>query len=43
MLGEPWVERIIRRQTRANDRVIEMISQYKIACEWVQNGYVMGH
>lgn len=42
MLGEPWAERIIHRQTRANDRVREMIETYQIDCEWVQNGYVMG-
>jgi len=42
MLGEPWAERLIQRQTRANVRVAQMISDYKIDCEWVQNGYVMG-
>lgn len=42
MLGEPWAERLIERQTRANDRVKYMISRYNIDCEWVQNGYVMG-
>ncbi len=42
MLGEPWAERIIHRQTRANDRVVEMMSTYDIDCEWVQNGYIMG-
>jgi len=42
ILGEPWAERLIHRQTRANDRVVEMISTYGIDCEWVQNGYVMG-
>jgi glycine/D-amino acid oxidase-like deaminating enzyme len=42
MLGEPWAERLIQRQTRANDRVSEMISHYRIECEWQQNGYVMG-
>lgn len=42
MLGEPWAERLIHRQTRANDRVKQMIEQYAIDCEWVQNGYVMG-
>jgi glycine/D-amino acid oxidase-like deaminating enzyme len=42
MLGEPWAERLIQRQTRANDRVAEMISRYGIDCEWQQNGYVMG-
>ncbi|GGD40292.1 NAD(P)/FAD-dependent oxidoreductase [Aureimonas glaciei] len=42
MLGEPWAERLIARQTRANDRVSSMIRDYQISCEWVQNGYVMG-
>ncbi|MBB4008411.1 NAD(P)/FAD-dependent oxidoreductase [Allorhizobium taibaishanense] len=42
MLGEPWAERLIERQTRANDRVSAMIRDYQIDCEWVQNGYVMG-
>ncbi len=42
MLGEPWAERLIERQTRANDRVSRMIRDYQIDCEWVQNGYVMG-
>lgn len=42
MLGEPWAERLIERQTGANDRVSAMIRDYQINCEWVQNGYVMG-
>lgn len=42
ILGEPWAERLIERQTRANDRVSRMIRDYQIDCEWVQNGYVMG-
>ncbi|QRM56652.1 FAD-binding oxidoreductase [Sinorhizobium sp. BG8] len=42
MLGEPWAERLIARQTRANDRVGEMIRRYQIQCEWQQNGYVQG-
>ncbi|WAP69123.1 NAD(P)/FAD-dependent oxidoreductase [Jiella pelagia] len=42
MLGEPWAERLIQRQTRANDRVAAMIRDYQIGCEWQQNGYVMG-
>ncbi len=42
MLGQPWAERLIERQTRANDRVSTMIRDYQIDCEWVQNGYVMG-
>jgi glycine/D-amino acid oxidase-like deaminating enzyme len=42
MLGEPWAERLIARQTRANDRVADMIQRYAIDCEWQQNGYVQG-
>ncbi len=42
MLGEPFAERLIERQTRANDRVSSMIRDYQIDCEWVQKGYVMG-
>jgi glycine/D-amino acid oxidase-like deaminating enzyme len=42
MLGEPWAERLIARQTRANDRVADMIQRYAINCEWQQNGYVQG-
>lgn len=42
MLGQPWAERLIERQTRANDRVAAMVRDYQIDCEWVQNGYVMG-
>ncbi|MDQ1220205.1 YD repeat-containing protein [Agrobacterium sp. SORGH_AS 745] len=38
----PGRERLIERQTRANDRVSSMIRDYQIDCEWVQNGYVMG-
>jgi glycine/D-amino acid oxidase-like deaminating enzyme len=41
LLEEPWAERLIARQTRANDRVSEMIHRYQIQCEWQQNGYVM--
>jgi YD repeat-containing protein len=40
ILGNPWAERLIQRQTRANNKVGELISRYKIACEWEQNGYV---
>lgn len=42
ILGEPWAERLIRRQTRANDRAAAYVRDYAIACDWVQNGYVMG-
>jgi glycine/D-amino acid oxidase-like deaminating enzyme len=41
LLGEPWAERLIARQTRANDRVSKIIQRYEIQCEWQQNGYVM--
>jgi len=41
MLGEPWAERLIARQTQANARVSDMIQRYQIQCEWQQNGYVM--
>lgn len=42
LLGEPWAERLIHRQTRANDRVAAMVRDYQIQCEWQQNGYVQG-
>ncbi|WP_241649084.1 NAD(P)/FAD-dependent oxidoreductase [Paenirhodobacter populi] len=42
VLGAPWAERLIHRQTRANDKVGEMIARYNIDCEWEQNGYVQG-
>ncbi len=41
LLGEPWAERLIARQTRANDVVAGFVRDYDIQCEWVQNGYVM--
>lgn len=42
LLGEPWASRLIHRQTRANDRVGEMIRHYQIRCEWQQNGFIQG-
>lgn len=42
MLGEPWAERLIRRQTRANDRAQAYIRDYRIDCDWVQQGYFQG-
>lgn len=42
LLGEPWAERLITRQTQANRKVAQMIDRYAIDCEWQQNGYVMG-
>jgi glycine/D-amino acid oxidase-like deaminating enzyme len=41
-LGAPWADRLIQRQTRANDKVAAMINRYGIDCEWEQNGYVQG-
>ena len=41
MLGEPWAERLIARQTGANARVADVVRRYQIQCEWQQNGYVM--
>lgn len=40
MLGEPWAERLIARQTQANAKVSSMIQHYQIQCEWQQNGYI---
>ena len=40
ILGEPWAERLIHRQSRANDRVSGLVERYQIQCEWRQNGYV---
>lgn len=40
LLGAPWAERLIARQTQANQRVAAMIARYQIDCEWQQNGYV---
>ncbi|HEY0212724.1 MAG TPA: FAD-binding oxidoreductase [Paenirhodobacter sp.] len=42
VLGAPWAERLIHRQTRANDTVAAMIARYDIDCEWVQTGYIQG-
>ncbi|MHB2266060.1 NAD(P)/FAD-dependent oxidoreductase [Aliihoeflea sp. PC F10.4] len=42
MLGEPWAERLIGRQTRANDTASAYIRDYAIECDWVQQGYIMG-
>lgn len=40
LLGEPWAERLIARQTQANARVSDYVRRYQIQCEWRQNGYV---
>lgn len=40
LLGEPWAERLIARQTQANAKVSSMIQHYQIQCEWQQNGYI---
>lgn len=40
LLGAPWAERLIARQTQASQRVAAMIDRYQIDCEWQQNGYI---
>lgn len=40
LLGAPWAERLITRQTQASQRVTAMIDRYQIDCEWQQNGYI---
>ncbi len=40
LLGEPFAERIIRRQTNAANLVFDIIRRYEIDCEGVQNGYI---
>ncbi|MGI2035471.1 NAD(P)/FAD-dependent oxidoreductase [Rhizobium panacihumi] len=42
LVGQPFAERLIQRQTRAADKAAEYISHYDIDCEWVQNGLVIG-
>ena len=42
LLGQPWADRLIRRQTRAADRAADYITRSGIDCEWVQNGLVIG-
>ncbi len=40
MVGEPFAERIIARQTNAANLVFDLIKRYAIDCEGVQKGYV---
>src|SRR5260221_9997 len=40
MLGEPYAERLIRRQTNAANLVFDLIRRYEIDCDGMQNGYV---
>jgi glycine/D-amino acid oxidase-like deaminating enzyme len=40
LLGELWAERLIHRQTWANDRVSAPVERYQIQCEWQQRGYI---
>ena len=42
ILGQPWADRLIARQTQANSRVSDYIQRYQIQCEWQQNGYIQG-
>jgi glycine/D-amino acid oxidase-like deaminating enzyme len=40
MLGEPWAERLIQRQTDAANLVGRLIEEHHIDCEWRQTGYL---
>lgn len=40
MVGEPWADRLIRRQTDAANLVGQLVRKYDIDCEWQQNGYL---
>jgi glycine/D-amino acid oxidase-like deaminating enzyme len=40
MLGEPWAERLIQRQTNAANLVGRLIEEHSIDCEWRQTGYL---
>ena len=40
MLGEPWAERLIQRQTNAANLVGRLIEEHGIDCEWRQTGYL---
>lgn len=40
ILGQPWADRLIRRQTDAANLVFGLIRDYAIDCDGVQNGYV---
>ncbi len=42
LVGQPFADRMIHRQTRAADKAADYISRYNIECEWVQNGLVIG-
>ncbi len=41
MLGARRSEALIQLQLNASDRIGEIVRDYQIDCEWVQNGYVM--
>jgi glycine/D-amino acid oxidase-like deaminating enzyme len=40
MLGEPYAERLVRRQTDGANLVDELVQRYAIDCEWQQTGYL---
>lgn len=40
MVGEPYAERLIRRQTDGANLVASLVERYGIDCEWQQNGYI---
>ncbi|EPX84810.1 NAD(P)/FAD-dependent oxidoreductase [Salipiger mucosus] len=41
LLGPTRGEKLIHLQTTASHRIGDVIKEHDIACEWVQNGYVM--
>jgi glycine/D-amino acid oxidase-like deaminating enzyme len=40
MLGEPYAERLIQRQTNGANLVASLVKRFDIDCEWQQNGYI---
>lgn len=42
LLGQERAERLIARQTKGADLAADYIRDYKISCEWKQNGYFHG-
>jgi glycine/D-amino acid oxidase-like deaminating enzyme len=40
MVGEPYAERLVQRQTNAANLVGELVRRYSIDCEWRQTGYL---
>ncbi|MDQ2068125.1 FAD-binding oxidoreductase [Xinfangfangia sp. CPCC 101601] len=42
LVGQPYAERLIKRQTGAAEQAADYIARYGIDCEWQQNGLVIG-